>query len=87
MQRRKVSVRDKQIRRLEYTCPRCHSDNIVTNDRVCSKIYSCAKICGSLSVDNYKVCQGCRDFISDNQVTLRLKCLDCLYEWTILSKL
>ena len=87
MIRRKVTVRDKQIRRLEYTCPRCKSDKVRTNDRECTKIYSCMRDKGCAVLDVHTMCKGCNDFVSDNQVNLRLKCLDCLYEWTVLSRL
>lgn len=77
--RKRVSTQVKSIRRLNYTCPKCGSDMIANDDRLCKKSYSCGKL--------ERDCSGCKDYGSSNRVNLRLKCLACEYEWTILSNM
>jgi hypothetical protein len=79
MRKQRVTIRDRNIRRLNYTCPVCGSDLLRINDRACTEPYACGE---------GERCKGCHDWISSRgQVTLRLKCLSCGYCWSIMSRL
>jgi ribosomal protein L44E len=76
---RRVSVQAKTVRRLNYVCPKCKSDLITNNEGQIKKNYSSGKL--------EKDYTDRKDYGSATRTNLRLKCLNCQYEWTILSSI
>ena len=79
MMRRRVTLQNKSIRRVNYTCPNCGSDMLQNTElKGLDKLYGYGD---NLSFDAYD------EWVSSKQVIIALKCRTCGYEWTVLSRL